>query len=68
MRDCIGKPDECQGEVEIRPSFDGHRHSDPRCDHWDLRLRQDEEHRRIYPDKPDRPVVVRPDARRRAVG
>ena len=56
MRDCIGKPDECRGEVEMRPSLTGTGMAIPRCDyHWDLRLRQDEEHRRIYPDSPIAP-------------
>ena len=61
MRECIENPDECRGEVEMRPSLTGTGTTIPRCDHhWDLRLERDEQLRRDYPDSPIPPAWFDP--------
>lgn len=53
-RECIeDHTGECRGDVEFRMSLTGTGTAIPRCDHhWDLRLREEDELRAVYPDSP----------------
>ena len=63
MVECIDNPDECGGEVELRPSLTGTGTSIARCDrHWWLRLQREEELRKVYPDSPIAPSWFDPAA------